>query len=209
MTSKIACRRIRDRFVGSEEAEVALVLIEPGHVAQKAAEHERVLTLNGAGGRHVHRVVVEVRHPQVAQQGAAVGVRVGAHAPVALRRQFGQLRNEPAVLIEQLLGSVALHPAFELFDMVGMIGVHKERYLVRSEGAFDRQTVDHLRPGPALRGPQDDHRPALSGGVVLVPRIALDAADLLYGVIQRGGHQLMHRRRVVALDEVGRPAAAS
>ena len=201
-------QEIRDRLVGAEEAEIALLLIQPGHVAQEAAEHERVLTLNGAGGRHLHRVVVEVRHPQVSQQDAAVGVRVGAHPPVALRRQLGQLRNEPAILVEELLWPVALHPAFELLDVIGMIGVHQERHLVRSERAFNLQAVYHLRPGPALRRPQDDHRPALAGGVVVAPSIGLDAPDLLDGVVQGGGHEFMHRFRLIALDEVGRPAAA-
>ena len=69
-----------------------------------------------------------------------------------------------------------------------MIGIYQERHLVRSERAFNLQTVYHLRPGPALGGPQDDHRPALAGGVVLVPCIALDAPDLLDGVVQGGGH---------------------
>src|SRR5664280_3040227 len=89
-----------------------------------------------------------------------------------------------------------------------MVGIHKERYLVGSERTFDLQPIHDLRPGPALRGPQDDHRPALAGGVVLAPRIALDAADLLHGVVERGGHELMHRCRFIALDEIGRPAAA-
>ena len=92
----------------------------------------------------------EIRHAQVAQQHAAVGVRIGAHPPVALRRQLGQFRHQPAVRIEQLLGLVALHPAFELRDMLGMLGIHQERHLVRPEGALDLQAVDDFRPRPAL-----------------------------------------------------------
>jgi hypothetical protein len=37
-------------------------------------------------------VVAEIRHPQVAQQHAAVGVRIRAHAPLALGRELGQFR---------------------------------------------------------------------------------------------------------------------
>ena len=81
---------------------------------------------------------VEVRHPQVPQQDAPVGVRVGPHPPVALGRQFSQLGHEPAVLVEQLLGLVALHPGLELFDVVRVLRVHQQRHLVRAERALDR-----------------------------------------------------------------------
>ena len=47
--------------------------------------------VDGAGGRHLDGVVAEVGQPQVAEQQAAVGVRVGAHAAVALRGELGQL----------------------------------------------------------------------------------------------------------------------
>ena len=93
---------------------------------------------------------VEVRHAQVAQQNSAVGVRIGAHPSVALRRQLGQFRHEPAIFVEQLLGLVAFHPAFELLDMIGMLGIHQERHLVGSEGALDLQSIDDLRSRPAL-----------------------------------------------------------
>ena len=141
---------VRERLIRTEDAEVALILVQLDHIAQELAQYQRILAVNGAGRRYAHRVVVEVRHAQVAQQNAAIGVRVGAHPPVALRRQLGQFRHQPAVLIEQFLGLIALHPAFELLDMFGMLGIHEQRHLVRPEGALDRQAVDFLRPGPAL-----------------------------------------------------------
>ena len=67
-------------------------------------------------------------------------------------RQLRQLRQQPAVLVEQLLGPVALHPALELGDVFGVLGVHQERHLVGSERALDRQAVDDLGPRPALGG---------------------------------------------------------
>jgi len=75
----------------------------------------------------------ENRHAQVAQQNAAVGVRIGAHPAVALGRQFGQFRLEPAIFIEQFLRLVTLHPAFKQLNMVGMLGIHQQRYLMRPE----------------------------------------------------------------------------
>ena len=35
--------------------------------------------------------------------------------------------------------------------MIGMIGIHQERHLVRSEGALDWQAIHDFRSGPALR----------------------------------------------------------
>ena len=67
----------------------------------------------GARLPHVHRVVAEIGQLQVLAQQAAVGVRVGAHAPRALRRQRPQLRHQPAIGVEQLLRLVAAHPVFE------------------------------------------------------------------------------------------------
>ena len=88
---------------------------------------------------HVDRVVAEIRHPQVAQQNAAVGVRIRAHAPLARGRQLRQFRLQAAPLIEELLRPIALHPGFELLEMVRMRGIHRKRHLVRTEGAFDLQ----------------------------------------------------------------------
>ena len=83
---KNRAQKIRDRLIGTEDTEITLFLIQLGHVTQELTQHQSILALDGARRRHIHRVGVEVRHAQVAQQNAAVGVRVGAHPPVALRR---------------------------------------------------------------------------------------------------------------------------
>jgi len=41
------------------------------------------------------------------------------------------------------------------------------------------------------------------------PRIFLDLPYVLDGFLQGGGHQLMHLFRLIALDKIGRPAAAA
>ena len=82
---KNRAQEIRERLVGTEDAEITLILIQLGHVAQEVTQHQRVLGVHGAGRRHIYRVDVEVRHAQIAQQNSAVGVRIGAHAPVAFR----------------------------------------------------------------------------------------------------------------------------
>ena len=85
---------------------------------------------------------VKIRHAQITQQNSAVSMRIGAHPAVALRRQFGQFRDESAIFIEQFFGLVALHPAFQLLDMIGMIRIHQKRHLVRSESALDLEAID-------------------------------------------------------------------
>ena len=144
-------QQIRDGLIGTEDAEVALILIQRFHVTQELAQHERVLAVNRTGRRDRDRVVVEIRHAQVAQQHTAVGVRIGAHPPVALGRQFRQFRPEAASRVEQFFRPVALHPALELLDVIGMLGIDQERHLVRSKRALDLQAVDDLRSRPALR----------------------------------------------------------
>jgi hypothetical protein len=68
------------------------------HVAQERAEHARRLADDVAAGLgDVDGVVAEVGQPQVAQQQAAVGVRVGAHPPLALGRERGELGAQRAV----------------------------------------------------------------------------------------------------------------
>ena len=93
---------------------------------------------------------VEVRHNEVAQQTAAVGVGIGAHAPHALRGELGQLWHQPALLIKKLFCLVTLHPTFQQCHMIGMLGIHQQRHLVRSERALHLQTVHDFRSRPAL-----------------------------------------------------------
>ena len=128
---------------------------------------------------------------------------------VALRRQLGQFRHEPAIFIEQLLGLVTFHPAFELLDMIGMRGVHQERHLMRSEGALDFQAIHFFRSRPTLGRPEDNHGPARTSRIVFAPCIALDFANVFDGLVQGGGHELVHRLRVIAFDKTRLPAAAS
>ena len=111
---KDRAQKIRERLVRAEDAEIALILIQHGDVAQELAEHERILAVNGAGRRHFHRMVVEVRHAQVAQQNPAVGMRIGAHPPVALRAPVRPIPASGGRFVEQFLRLVAFHPALRV-----------------------------------------------------------------------------------------------
>ena len=70
-------------LVGAEGAEVALGGVELVDVAHEFAELGHVAAPPPRPGRARHRVVAEVRHAQVLEELAAVGVRVRAHAPLA------------------------------------------------------------------------------------------------------------------------------
>ena len=65
------------------------------------------------GRRTVDGVVAEIGQLQIPQQQPTVRVRIGAHAPVALRAQLGQLGNEPRHVVEELIGPIAPHPLLE------------------------------------------------------------------------------------------------
>jgi hypothetical protein len=98
---------------------------------------------------YLGRVVAEIRHAQVAQQDAAVGVRIRAHAATAIRDKLSQLRHQAALLVEEFLRLVAPHPVFQQLEVLGFL-VRMERHLVRAERTLDLQAVDDLRSGPAL-----------------------------------------------------------
>ena len=147
---KHRAQEIGERLIGTEDAEVALILIELGYVTQERAQQERILAVHGAGRGHLYGVEVEVRHTQVAQQQTAVGVRIGTHAPLAHGRQLGQFRQQTAIRIEEFFRFVTLHPGFQLLHMIRMLGIHQKRHLVRAERALDLQAVDDLRSRPAL-----------------------------------------------------------
>ena len=196
-------------LVRTEQAEVARREVELHHVAQVVAHNPRRLRGHGAGGGNLDGVVAEVRQPQVVQQGAAVRVRIGAHPARPRRRQRGQFGFKAAGRVEQLLGPVALHPAFEDAHVLGVAPNLAHRHLMRAPVAFLALAVDLLRAGPALRGAHDDHRPdgplreAVGAGNVL------DAPNVVNDLFQRRRHQLVHGLRVVALDEMRRVAVAA
>ena len=93
--------------------------------------------------------------------------------------------------------------------MLGMLGIHQERHLVRPERAFDLQAINFFRSGPTFGRLEDDHRPARTRGVLLVPRILLDLPNVLDGLFQGGGHEFVHLFRLITFHKIRRPAAAT
>ena len=147
---KEGLQAVGERLVRAKDPEIPLLTVQLRHIAQETPEHMRVADAAHPRRGHVDRVVAEIRHPQVAEQHAAVGVGIRAHASFALGRQFGQFRFQAALLIEEFLRPVAPQPVFQQLEVFGMGGRVGERHLVRPEGAFNLQAIDHLRPRPAL-----------------------------------------------------------
>ena len=126
-------------------------------------------------------------------------MRIGAHAPGAFGRKRLQFRDQPPVLVEQLLGLVAAQPVFQLLQM-GRVVVHaRQRHLVRPPEAFHLVAVHFLGTGPALGAAQHDHRPARPGRLAARARFLLNAPNFQHAVLQRRGHLLVHQLGIAAL----------
>ena len=188
-------------LVRAEQPEIARFHVQLHDVAQKNPHDPRRLGGRGAGRRNVDGVLPEIRHPQIVQQDAAVGMRIGAHAPRAGRRKRGQFRREAAVLVEELVRLVALHPALEDAHVLGLLHV-AHRHLVGAPVALDPLAVDLLRAGPAFRGAEHDHRPGRPMRDPVTARILLDLADFAEDGLERRRHQFVHRRGLVPLDDI-------
>src|SRR5262249_4005406 len=127
---------VRRRLIGPQETEAFRVELDD--VAKEGAQHAGRLASNGAGGLHRDRVITKVRQLEIAQEHAAVRVRVGTHATVARRQQRAKLLSWGSVLVEQLHRAVGEEPLFELDQVLGLGGEIGEGNLMRSERALDR-----------------------------------------------------------------------
>src|SRR5665647_763935 len=193
-------------LVRPEQAE--RLAVAGDNVAQEGAQHSGGLTAGCARLGHLNRVGAKVGQVEIVQQQAAVGVRVGAHAPMPLGWQVAELLDEGALVVEELLGPVAAQPRFEQRKVLGNVSGCADGDLMGAEGALDGLVVDLLRPRPAFGCAQNDHRPARARGVVALARLLLDGLDALDHFVEHGGHALVNLRRVVAVHEVRGVAVA-
>ena len=197
---------VRGGLVRPKDAEGPVVA--GGHIPEEGAQHPRGLRRAGPRLGHLDPVLPEVRQRQAPEQNPAVGVRIGTHAALTPRRQFGDRRQRSPPLVEELLGPVAAHPGIEQLE-VARVGAHLgEGHLVRPEGALDGLAVHFLGAGPALRGPQHDHGPPRSLHGAPGPSFLLDVVDACHGAVERGGHRLVDSGGVVPAHEVRLVAVA-
>ena len=154
-------------------------------------------------------VVAEIGHLEVAEELAAVGVGVGAHAALAFGGEFGQLGDELAGPVEEFLGFVALHPLLQQLEVLRLLGQLRERDLVRAPGALGGLAINHFGAGPAFGRAQNDHGPDRALPEALGARVLLNVLNLGDHLVEGAGHQLVHFLRLVAFDEVGLIAVAA
>ena len=188
------------RFVRAEQPEALHVGLH--HVRQVVSEGAGGFTVHRARAGHLDGVVTEVGQVERPGQQTAVGVRVGPHPAVTCRGERRQFGHQLAVCTEEFLRAVALHPRFELSEMLRILRQIRQRHLMRPPAPFGGLAVDFLRPGPALGGPKHDHRPHRTAGEPFFTGPPLDAGDLGPHRFQRGRHLRVHLGRVAALDEV-------
>ncbi len=193
-------------LVRAEETEV--VGIGADHVAQQAAQRARVLFPDRARPGDFDGIVAKIGPYQGPAQQAAVGDRIGAHAARPLRRQLGQLRDQPTIGREQPFRLVAPEPGFQLTQMGG-VAVRIDGDLVGTPETFDLVSIDFLRTGPALRCAQHDHRPFGQTLNSFGTCLALDRVDFIHYGIECGGERLVNRHRLIALDKIRLVAVAA
>ena len=164
---------------------------------------------HGSGCGHFDSIVAEIWKAEVAQEQTPIGVRVGAHATCAPRGDFGQLGPEPALIIEQLCGLIALHPLLEHADM-GCVFVHlAHRDLVRAPIILGAPTIDLFGTCPALWCAEHDHRPTGTFRKSIPKRVVLDPLITPMTVSSVVSHHLVHFLRLMPLDEIWRVAVTA
>ncbi len=75
-----------------------------------------------------------------------------------------------------------------------------QRHLVSPPGALDRQPVDGLGAGPALRGHQQHHRPGPAGGGAVLAGVGLDLPDQVVRRVESARQLTVYVARLVTLD---------
>src|SRR5580700_2555375 len=100
-------KTVRERLVRAKDPKIPLLTVQLHYIAEKTPQYVRVADSGGPRRWHLRRVIAKIRHPQFAQQHAAVGVGIRSHAPLALRRKLSQFRLQAPLRIEELLGAIA------------------------------------------------------------------------------------------------------
>ena len=203
MTSKTASSRLEAVSSGPNTRKLRRLRVQLHHVAQELAHARAWLRPSPAGLRHVDGVVAEIRQPQIAQQQRRRW-RAGSHPSVGAPSgaSVGELRTQRAVLVEQLLGLDSSASTLRAAQVLGL-------FVQSASGTWCE------RKEPSIWTPSTTFGPVQPLGVRStiigqrgrsVDRRArasrLDLANVLDDLVEGRGHQLVHRCRVVALDEV-------
>src|SRR5262249_1573544 len=115
---------------------------------------------------------------KVPKKQATVSVRIGAHTASAFRRQLRELGEELAVIVEQLLGHVALHPFFKYAHVARLLVHLPHWHLMGAPIVFSAFAVDFFGARPALRRAKHDHGPPRPVVGAVSTRTSFNALDL-------------------------------
>ena len=155
-------------------------------------------------------VLAEVGQAQRLLHPAAVGVRIGAHAPIAGRSQLAELLHKPAVPVEEFFrasASASSSPECEA------VRGPSSRWAAAPGGRARSLPAG----GPRLRQARSSPwasaaRSSASAAVRSPPACAPPAGcpeSRQHAVLHRRRHRLVHAVVVGTLDEVRRPAVAA
>ena len=187
---------IRSQLIRAEDAEIRSRQIQLHDIADVGALDARRFGVRATGLFQLDCILAEVRQPQAAQQDAAVGVRIVAHAALALGCELAQLRSQPALAREQLLGSIAAHPLFQQAQVPALLRELRQRHLMRAPTVFDGDAVDFARTRPSLRRVQHERGPSRALVKAVAACGTLDLANARDDAVERARHREM--RRLVA-----------
>ena len=135
VTSNTFCSRFDEVSSGPKRRKVDGLSVDD--VAEERAEYPSRLAHDRPRAGYVDSVVTEVGQLEVGQQEAAVGVRVGAHSPLADRGEVADGLDRGTVLVEELFGPVAAEPRLELGQMLGVGADLGQGKLVGPERSLD------------------------------------------------------------------------
>ena len=93
---------------------------------------------------YVDGIVAVIRHPQVMQQQAAVGMGIRTHPACPAWCELGELRLQPPLVIKELSRPIALQPFIQELQMLGVGARIGQGHLVRMECAFDPNAINDL-----------------------------------------------------------------
>ena len=112
------------------------------HVPQELAQRTGVFRQGGSRLVDVESVFAKIGQPQCLLQDAAIGVRIGAHAARAGRRQRFQFGDQGAVGIEQLFRLLRSHPVFQSAKLLRIFLHIRQRNLMSAPESFQPMTFD-------------------------------------------------------------------
>ena len=139
-------------------------------------------------------------------------MRVVTHPKVALRRECGDRRVDPAVGVEEFLRPVGGQPVGQDLQVFGGVPGVGQRHLVGPPRPGGLLAVDVGRSGPALGRAEHDHRPRRSA-LVSALGVGLDRGDLVEDLVEQCGEPAVRAGMVCGvvvgdLEEVGLVAVA-